>query len=71
MYDIAIIPDKLQILFKFNPLYWFIYFARDIILYHQVPGINVWLYCFLFASLFFLVGIYVFKKNQDKFIYYV
>ena len=71
MYDIAIIPSYLQIIFKLNPLYWFIYFARDIILYNQVPGINVWIYCGLFAIIFLILGIIVFKKNQDKFIYYV
>ena len=71
MYAIAIIPSYLQIIFKLNPLYWFIYFARDIILYDQVPGLNVWIYCGLFALVFFVIGIIVFKKNQDKFIYYV
>lgn len=71
MYDISIIPSNYQIIFKLNPLYWFIYFARDIILYKQVPGINVWIYCGLFAIIFFAIGIIVFKKNQDKFIYYV
>ena len=71
MYDMTIIPDNLQIIFKLNPLYWFIYFARDIILYGQIPGINVWLYCGIFAIGFLLLGIFVFKKNQDKFIYYV
>lgn len=71
MYDISIISGPLQVIFKLNPMYWFIYFARDIILYHQVPGINVWIYCGLFAIVFLLIGIFVFKKNQDKFIYYV
>ena len=71
MYDISIISGPLQLIFKLNPMYWFIYFARDIILYHQVPGINVWIYCGLFAIVFLLIGILVFKKNQDKFIYYV
>lgn len=71
MYDISIISGPLQIIFKLNPLYWFIYFARDIILYNQVPGINEWIYCAIFALGFLVIGIYVFKKNQDKFIYYV
>ncbi len=71
MYDISIIPEKLQIIFKCNPLYWFVYFARDIILYHQVPGVNVWIYCLIFGIGTFLLGVFIFKKNQDKFIYYV
>lgn len=71
MYDMSFIPDNLLLIFKLNPLYWFIKFARDIILYGAMPQINVWIYCALFAVVFFLIGIFVFKKNQDKFIYYV
>ena len=70
MYDIAIIPDNLQILFKFNPLYWLIKFSRDVILYNSVPVLNVWIYCAVCGFGFFILGIYVFKKYQDKFIYY-
>jgi len=71
IYDFSIIPEHLQIIFKCNPLYWFIYFARDIILYSKAPSINIWFYCFVFALGTLLIGILVFKKNQDKFIYYV
>ncbi len=71
MYDLSIVPENLQLLFKFNPLYWFIYFSRDIILYNQIPAINVWIYCLIFGLGTLLIGMFVFKKNQDKFIYYV
>lgn len=72
MYDISIIdkPFLLGIL-KCNPMYWIVYFVRWIVLYHQVPGINVWIYCMIFGLGTLLIGIFVFKKNQDKFIYYV
>lgn len=71
MYDISIIPAQLQVIFKLNPLYWFITFIRQIILYNQIPSINVWIYCFVFGFLFLILGAIIFKKNQDKFIYYV
>ena len=71
MYDIAMIPPKLQIIFKFNPLYWIVVFVRDIVLYKQIPFSNVWLYCAVFGVGFLLFGIFIFKKKQDKFIYYV
>lgn len=71
MYDISIIPEKYQIFMKFNPMFWFLDFARQIILYNQMPGIRNFLYCGIlgFGALF--IGIMIFKKNQDKFIYYV
>ena len=72
MYDIAIIDKPgLLFIFKLNPLYWIIYFVRWIVLYHHVPGINVWIYCMLFGLGTLILGIFIFKKNQDKFIYYV
>ena len=71
MYDISIIPANLQIIFKINPLYWMIKFVRDIVLYNQIPALNVWLYCGFFAVMFLILGIHIFRKYQDKFIYYV
>lgn len=72
MYDIAIIDKPwLLFVFKFNPLYWIVYFVRWIMLYGQIPGINVWIYCAVVAIVTMIVGIFVFKKTQDKFIYYV
>jgi len=71
MYDIAIIPEKLQVIFKLNPLYWFVSFAREIILYNRVPDVGMWVACGGFSVAFLLIGVLVFRKNQDKFIYYV
>ena len=72
MYDIAIIDKPaLLLIFKLNPMYWFLYFARRIMLYHTVPEINVWIYCLVFALVFLLLSVFIFKKKQDKFIYYV
>ena len=71
MYDASIIPAKFQIFMKLNPMYWFLDFARQIILYNQMPGVRNFLYCAVFGVGFLLIGIYLFKNNQDKFIYYV
>ena len=71
MYDISIIPEKFQPFMKLNPMYWLLDFARQIILYNQIPGIRNFLYCGFIGLGTLLIGIIVFKKNQDKFIYYV
>ena len=70
MYDISIIPEKFMVFMKLNPMYWFLDFARQIILYNQCPGISNFVYCAVigFGTLF--AGIWLFRKNQDKFIYY-
>ncbi|NMA51105.1 MAG: ABC transporter permease [Mollicutes bacterium] len=72
MYDIKIISNStLQFLMKLNPLYQIINFARSIILYHNVPTLGQWAGCGVSGLVIFIIGIIVFKKNQDKFIYYV
>lgn len=71
MYDISIIPQQFQIFMKLNPMYWFLDFTRQIVLYNQLPGVRNFLYCGIFGVGALLLGIFLFKKNQDKFIYYV
>lgn len=71
MYDINLISDNLQIWLKFNPLYHYINFAREIILYGRMPTAFTWIICLASALIVLLIGIVVFKKTQDKFIYYV
>lgn len=69
-YDITIIPDTLRPLFKLNPLFMFINGARTIILYGVSPSLVDLLVMFLVGFGMLLFGSIVFKKNQDKFIYY-
>lgn len=71
MYDIAIISPKLQLLLKCNPMYHYINFIRRIILYHELPTLFTFATCGISALVVLLIGLIAFKKNQDKFIYYV
>lgn len=69
-WNMSILPESYQILFKCNPLYHFLNSTRMIILYSQSPS---WISLFLCGILgigFFLIGCAVFRKSQDKFIYY-
>lgn len=72
MYDISIISNTvLQSIMKLNPMYQIINFTRTIILYNTLPTLTQFIGCFLSGSLALLIGMFLFKKNQDKFIYYV
>ena len=72
MYDINIISNPtLQLLMKFNPMYQYINFARTIILYHNCPTLGQFLGCSISSIVVFIIGCILFKKKQDKFIYYV
>lgn len=70
-YDIAMLPTKIQAILRWNPLYNFIDFARTIILYGRMPAIESFIMCAITSIPFLFIGMIVFKKNQDKFIYYV
>ena len=71
MYDISMISTEIQVIFKFNPLYQYINFARRIILYNETPSIQSFVVCGVTAVISVIIGIVVFRKNQDKFIYYI
>jgi ABC-type polysaccharide/polyol phosphate export permease len=70
-YDISILPSILKKIFPINPLYQFITFVRTIILHNQMPSMSNFLLCGFYAITIFLLGCLIFKKKQDKFIYYL
>ena len=59
-----------QVLFTYNPLYVFINGARNIILFGERPSGLTLLVMFLIGAGMLFIGSYVFRKKQDKFIYY-
>ena len=71
-WTMSIVEDPIFVgILKCNPLYHFIDFARTIMLYHQTPSVEQFLICGAFAVVFVLIGAVAFKKNQDKFVYYI
>ena len=71
MYDINMLDPRLQIILKLNPLDHIITFERTIILYHQIPTTMDFAACIISSVASLIIGVVVFRKNQDKFIYYV
>ncbi len=67
-YPESIIPAQFMPIYKLNPLYHVIRFVRTILMDGVSPEPQAYLYCFLICFIPFLVGICVFRKNQDKFI---
>lgn len=69
-YDISIITGTLQKIFKLNPLYVYINSARDIILFGNCPSLLNIALMIGYGVLAVIIGSIVFKKHQDKFVYY-
>ncbi len=70
-YSVEILPAKLQYLMNFNPLYQFLTAARTIVVYEQMPTLKTIGIITLFGVGMLLIGSYLFRKKQDKFIYYI
>lgn len=62
------IVQKLEIL---NPMYHYITFMRTIIIDRAFPDAAQFLWCLLWAVAMFAVGMLVFHKTEDKFIFYI
>lgn len=70
-YQLSMLPQEMQMIFKLNPLYIYINATREIILYSTMPTPLYLFACFGSAFIMLLVGLFVFKKNQNKFVYYM
>ena len=71
-YDLSIIDNPIILaLLKLNPMYQYVTFARAIMLYHETPAPELWFGCAVSAILVLVIGTVVFRKNQDKFVYYL
>lgn len=71
-YPIESLPDALELFVKlFNPLYYYVAQFRDLVYIGQFPGPRIFWGGWVIAIVAFVIGITVFKKNQDKFILYI
>ena len=70
-YPESIIPEKLMVIYKMNPLYHIIRFCRTILIDGVSPEPKAYLLCLAACAVPFIVGVIVFKKQQDKFILHI
>lgn len=70
-YPIDILPDFARKLMQLNPLYHYIEYMRNLILYGTFPGMKENLVCLMMGIIMVLIGTYVFYRKQDNFILYI
>lgn len=70
-YPLSLLPDWMQKAEAFNPMFHYVTYFRDIVMYGQWPGIKENLVCLVIALITFCVGFLVFKRTEKKFILYV
>lgn len=70
-YVIDILPGWMRTFENFNPLYLFITFFRDVLLFQRVPTLSLWIRLILFALVSLGIGYAVFHRHEHKFILFI
>lgn len=70
-YYVTSYPPMTQKLLYLNPIYCYITYMRTVIIDGTLPAL--WLHglCIGYAALFLVIGAYLYKKNNYKFLYYI
>lgn len=67
-YPESIIPARFSTLYHMNPLYQILYFMRSIIIGGVSPTPITYFYCLIASMIPLLLGAWVFRRNQDRFV---
>lgn len=68
-YPESIIPDRFMTVYRLNPMYQVLRFIRSVLLDGTSPEPRAYLTCILLCCIPLLIGVLVFRKNQNKFIF--
>ncbi len=70
-YQVDKMSPELQQIFRFNPVYRHIAYVREIVLGGVIPSLSTHLTLAGFAAVAFLVGAFMYKRYNTRFLYYV
>lgn len=70
-YPISIVPKNMLTFFESNPMYHYVSAVRCVILQGVTPRPAEFVICTLWAMVMMMIGCFIFKKTQDKFIFYI
>ena len=70
-YYVEAFPDWIRKMFWLNPLYCYIYYFRQIVVYDNIPGLWVHFLCILYPFIFLVIGKIIYKVYDNKFAYYL
>ena len=71
IYPVSVLKGHLLTLMKFNPMYYYVTYFRDVVMYGNIPDLNFNLICLAFSLLSLLFGIIIFKLREKTFIMYL
>lgn len=70
-YPESILPSPWNLIIKVNPLYHVIRLMRSLLMDGISPDLRTYAVCFAICFIPFVIGAWVFKRKQDRFILYI
>lgn len=70
-YPVSTLPEAVQTVVKMNPLYFYVTFVRTCVINGISPEPVMYAQCALMGLGMLLIGAFVFKRSQDKFVLYL
>lgn len=70
-YPVEILDRRAMALMRFNPMYHYITFMRELVMNGNFPSMKENMFCLLIGLFMVVIGLLVFYKKQDKFVLYV
>ncbi len=64
-YPVSRLPEVMQKVVSHNPVYIMITFARESVMYGQVPELSMWIQLILWSLGSFSIGYLIFKKKEN------
>ena len=71
IYPVEALPEAIRNILVFNPLFHYVNYFRAVMLYNAIPSMIDNLICLGISLCSLLLGVIIFKKQQDKFILYI
>ncbi len=71
IYPENILSDSMLKLISFNPLYHYVGYFRDVVMYGKIPSLKVNIICIFFSIITLIIGSIIFKRTQDKFVLHI
>lgn len=71
IYPVEILPKSMAAFMELNPMYHYVDYFRQLAIYGHIPGARETMICAVFSVSFFVLGLLVFKRTQDRFILYI
>lgn len=70
-YSVDILPEWLKAVVAFNPIYRYITYFRELIMFGSFPPLGDNLVCMTMSAVMLVVGIVVFRKHEGQFILHI